>query len=150
MFFPFFSRCDSHRFCDYQGQFSTFNYVSRSCGFQIWRRFLQVCRVLDSYCRYLIVLSTNNLLVTYFHEFWIYESTNYLYEKCLFLLKELQSVFFVRINSFSYIFFYLPILSWIVTIINLNKCYALYANYKLGLTSAVLTIYQRARMAVPC
>ena len=55
---------------------------------------IQVCK---------IVLRIN-MFVTCFHEFRIYELTHFSEKMSSFLLKELQSVFFVKINSFSNIF----------------------------------------------
>ena len=44
----------------------------------------------------------NNLFLTYFHEFWIYESTNFFaWKMSCFLLKVLESVFFCENKQFQ-------------------------------------------------
>ena len=45
-----------------------------------------------------------NLLVAYFHEIRVYESTMFFDKMFCFFLKEVQRVFFVKINSFSNIY----------------------------------------------
>ena len=79
--------------------------VSSNFKWNTYEEFIIMDKWMMTYWRQ-ILCEVNNLFVTYFHEFWIYESTNFFHESCSwFLLKELQSVsFFVKINSFSNIF----------------------------------------------